>query len=32
MDKQSSAPAAVLVAIVGLSYSFFVSAVLTHVI
>jgi hypothetical protein len=32
MDKQSSAPAAVLVAIVGMSYSFIISAVLAHVI
>lgn len=32
MHKQSSAPATVLVAIVGLSYGFFVSALLVHAI
>jgi hypothetical protein len=32
MDKQSSAPAATLVAIIGLSYGFFVSTLLVHVI
>lgn len=32
MDKQSSAPAAVLAAIVGLGESFFVIAVLGHLL
>jgi hypothetical protein len=32
MDMQSSAPAAALVAIVGLSYGFFVSTFLVHLI